>query len=440
MSPAETGAPANDTYDATTRAAMPEDWRTRLWLVRHGEVEGMARREVRGQRDVALSAHGEAQHAALVEWLAARTGPAASSGAARELRVLTSDLVRCRAFAEAFAARAGVPLELEPLLREQHMGAWQGQSWEAITAREGSAINDYWDDYWNAAPPAGESMAAMAARLEAWWQGAQPGFAGRDVVLVTHAGPIRALLARFFGLAGTEALRFAPPPASATVVAQSAPGFVLEGLGLGPDLAAPTAEPPTGPLRIALSGSAGTGKTTLGRALSEELGLPFIEEGMRARLEAGLELGRLSHAELEALHRELWAEQVAREAACPGGFVADRSSLDFAAFRLQYGFFEDGFDTGGFFAEAIRHAAHYSHVLLFPHGVLPLAADGVRAPNAWLQLRFQLCVEGLLAAHIGAPRLARVPRTAAFQERLSWARRILNAPSVPPTPNPDFHP
>ncbi len=58
---------SNDHYDAVTRAAMPDDFVTRLFLLRHGAVEGMAAREVRGQRDVRLSAHGHAQHAALVE-------------------------------------------------------------------------------------------------------------------------------------------------------------------------------------------------------------------------------------------------------------------------------------------------------------------------------------------------------------------------------------
>lgn len=420
----------NDHFERATRAAMPDDFVTRLYLVRHGAVEGMQRREVRGQRDVPLSARGRAQHAELVDWLAARLAPPA-----RPLRILTSDLSRCRDLADALSRRLGLQLEDVPALREQHMGDWQGQTWEAITAREGRGVNDYWDDYWNAAPPGGESMATMAARLDAWWRAAAPTFANQDVVLVTHAGPIRALLAGFFGLPGGESLRFAPPAATATVVAHSAAGFVLEGLGLPGASDAPGPQPATQrsttpvvkPLRIALSGSAGTGKTTLGRALADDLGLPFIEERMRLRLEGGLELGRMSHAELEALHRELWAEQCALEAAHPAGFVADRSSLDYAAFRLQYGFFEDGLDTGGFFDEAIAWARSYSHVLLFPHGALPLVVDGVRAPNPWLQLRFQLCVEGLLDLHIDPARLLRVPRTSSFETRRSWVRSILNA-------------
>ena len=467
--------PANDHYDEVSRAAMPDDFVTRLYLVRHGEVEGMRAREVRGQRDVGLSKRGEEQHAVLADWLAEELAPPGDPRAAkRPLTLLTSDLSRCRLLAEELAeglARRGAQaaVEVEPALREQHMGAWQGQSWESITAREGSAINDYWDDYWNAAPPDGESMAAMAARVCGWWEAGSAALAGRDVIVVTHAGPIRALLASFLGVPGEQALRFAPPPATASVVAYSAAGFVLEALGLGPESAAAsmsgastvntsgaaaegpiasgagrsrtaaaaraeggqpagfsgTTDSPSAALRVAVSGSAGTGKTTLGRALAAALDLPFIEERMRLRLEQGLELGRMSHAELEALHRDLWAEQCALEAAHPGGFVVDRSSLDYAAFRLQYGFFDDGFDNAGFFDQAVAHAASYSAVLLFPHGALPLETDGVRAPNPWLQLRFQLCVEGLLDAHLDPARLHRVPRTDSFEARLAWAQLIL---------------
>jgi len=403
----------NDGFGADTRGAMPEDFVTRLFLFRHGEVEGMGAREVRGQRDVALSGHGREQHRQLAQWF----------GGEAVTRVISSPLVRCRELGEALSAAAGLKLELEPALTEQHMGAWQGRTWDEISRTEGRAINDYWDDYWHAAPPGGESMADMAERVLEWWQKHEPELRGGRIALVTHAGVIRALLASFMGLAGGEALRFAPPPARLTTVAHSGGGFVLEGLGLGPDVLRREYK---GPLRIALSGSAGTGKTTLGRALAAELDLPFIEERMRLRLEGGLNIGSLDYHALEALNRELWEEHRALELAHPGGFVCDRSSLDFAAFRLHYGFFEGEEETARFFEHAIEHAATYSHVLVFPHGVLPLEADGVRLPNPWLQLRFQLCVEGLTERHIARDRHLEVPATRDLAARLAWARLALS--------------
>ena len=48
------------------------------------------------------------------------------------------------------------------------------------------------------------------------------------------------------------------------------------------------------PRRIAISGSAGTGKTTLAKALAVRLQGPYLEDGFRKRLETGLDPHDLS--------------------------------------------------------------------------------------------------------------------------------------------------
>ena len=171
--------------------------------------------------------------------------------------------------------------------------------------------------------------------------------------------------------------------------------------------------------RPALSGSAGTGKTTLGRALSEHLGVPFLEEGMRARLEAGLDLHTLHGAALGELIQELWAEQEAAERAASAGFVADRSSLDYAAFWLHYGLYEDQDATRAFLERMARAARGYDRIALCPWGVLPLDADGVRSTNPWIQLRFHHIVAGLLERYAPAETLVRVPDHERFEERVA---------------------
>ena len=59
------------------------------------------------------------------------------------------------------------------------------------------------------------------------------------------------------------------------------------------------------PCRIAISGSAGTGKTTLATALAHRLQVPYLEEGFRKRREAGLDPHDLSQTEHRALLMEL---------------------------------------------------------------------------------------------------------------------------------------
>ena len=178
-------------------------------------------------------------------------------------------------------------------------------------------------------------------------------------------------------------------------------------------------------LRVALSGSAGTGKSTLGRLLARELGLPFLEEGMRARLEAGLDLHALDARGWPALIEELWIEQREREERAAGGFVCDRSSVDYAAFWLHYDLFADAAETERWIERSLAEAERYDRILPFPWGVLPLEDDGVRTTNRWVQFRFQALLEALLERSPAAPRVLRVPATPSLEERLAAVLPVL---------------
>lgn len=151
-------------------------------------------------------------------------------------------------------------------------------------------------------------------------------------------------------------------------------------------------------VRIALSGSAGVGKSTLARRLAETLGVPCIGEGMREYLErTGVDLHDLGHDGLRALVLELWEERKAAEARHPA-FVADRSSYDFAVFWLYYHFAEEDAATTRLFEETLA-PGRYDAVFLLPWGRIPLVDDGIRTPNRWTQLHLQLLLEGVLRRH-----------------------------------------
>ena len=174
-------------------------------------------------------------------------------------------------------------------------------------------------------------------------------------------------------------------------------------------------------LRLALSGSAGTGKTSLGQALAEKLGLPFVDEGMRARIARGLDPSALSLSEYEDLIESLWEEQRERLAACAEGFVADRSACDFAAFWLHYGSLHDRLRTEAFMGRVLEASAAYDRVVLLPWGARPIESDGVRSTDRWLQFRCQALVEGLHRRHTPAERLLAVPSEVdGVDVRLAW--------------------
>lgn len=173
--------------------------------------------------------------------------------------------------------------------------------------------------------------------------------------------------------------------------------------------------------RIAFSGSAGTGKTTLARALAERLDVPYIEEGMRERVRAGLALYKMNDDQRRDLMRELWNEQREQELAAKEGFVSDRSAIDFAAFWLHYALNDAEEETQAFFDFMLEESRRVERVFLCPWGVLSLEDDGVRSTNPWLQLRYQALLEGLHGMHTDPAQLLSIPKTTSFDERISFA-------------------
>ena len=409
---AEAGQAAGELFDPTTREELPATCVVRLHLLRHGEVRSFGERVVRGQLDVALSAEGERQHTRLAEWLPAN--------APRPARLVTSDLVRCAELADRLERATGVAASVDARLREQDMGAWQGRTWAEVNREDAARVHAYWDEYVDVAPPGGESLRALSARVVAWWEETRAEVRDGHVWVAAHIGPIRALLCHLLGVPLDQALRFAPAVGSHTSVLVSEAGAVLNALGERPWTFGGSTERVGSARRIALSGSAGTGKTTLGRRLADELGVAFIEEGMRERLAAGLDVHGLDAEGWQRLIRELWEEQRAREEACADGFVADRSSIDYAAFWLHYGQFDPRDTCEAFLAEMFAESRRYERILLFPWGALPIAEDGVRSTHRWVQFRFQALLEGLLEREVEAARVLRVP-AAGVEERIEHA-------------------
>lgn len=415
-------------WDQSTEQAMPSHEVTHLHLLRHGAVDTGGQRRCYGHEDYPPSAEGEAQAAALVAHV--------QEHLPRPDGILCSDLLRCRALAERLSEVLGLPVELQPGLREQHMGAWEGRTWAALTTEDVVAVRKYWTDYAHTAPPAGESFAEMADRVNQVFAENWDRLRGRRWLVVTHAGPVRALCAQRLGLPVSEALRFSPLPGSHTWLQIAQAGTVLQVMGERPAGQTPGqagAARRTRPTvfdrpRVALSGSAGTGKTTLGRRLAARWGVPYVPEGMRERIERGLDLHTLDAEGLRGLMWELWEEQKHREEQAvreAGGFVSDRSPVDYLAFWLLYGFFSDESETQSLESAVQARLEGLDHVVVLPHGVLPLEADGVRSSSPWVQLRYQSLVEGLLTRRMASARLAFLPALSDLDGRVAWVEDLV---------------
>ena len=154
---------------------------TTLDLMRHGEPVGG--RRYRGQIDDPLSEKGWAQMRAAV------------GEAAPWTRIVSSPLLRCRAFAEILADRHGLPLAFDDRLKEVGFGEWEGLSAAEIEQAAPGTLARFKADPVNARPQGAEPLADFQARVAAGLEGLLAQHAGQHVLLVGHAGVIRMALA-----------------------------------------------------------------------------------------------------------------------------------------------------------------------------------------------------------------------------------------------------
>jgi probable phosphoglycerate mutase len=150
-------------------------------LIRHGEPEGG--RIIRGNGcDHPLSAAG---------WVQMRDalGPTAPWD-----QIISSPLTRCLAFAADLAGRRGLPLAVEPQLREIGMGAWEGRRPSEIAVEEPAAYHAFLRDPLANRPPGGERLEALQARVAAAYERQVAAFPDRHLLIVCHAGVTRAVI------------------------------------------------------------------------------------------------------------------------------------------------------------------------------------------------------------------------------------------------------
>lgn len=172
----------------------------RLMLVRHGESEWNKQRLLQGQADVALSAQGRDQAAAL--------GPTVK-GLDPDF-VVASDLARVRDTATLMGFSG---FNIDAQLREIDVGVWQGRQIEELRGEDPDAYLG-----WRAgtyAPENGEMWNVFQARVMAA-VGALLDAGNTRPLVVAHGGVIRAILDAFLGLTPSQIIPVSP--ASLTVV------------------------------------------------------------------------------------------------------------------------------------------------------------------------------------------------------------------------------
>mgnify|MGYP001814463585 FL=1 len=160
---------------------MSDSPETVIELLRHGEPVGGSR--YRGQVDDPLSERGWQQMWQAVE------------GGSGWQRIVTSPLLRCREFALQLGERLAVPVHDEARFREVGFGEWEGRTRSELEQAQPGQVERFYRDPVAHRPPGAEPLDAFVTRVGGAFTELLGRHEGETVLVVAHAGVIRAILA-----------------------------------------------------------------------------------------------------------------------------------------------------------------------------------------------------------------------------------------------------
>jgi broad specificity phosphatase PhoE len=154
---------------------------TTLDYLRHGQPVGGSRFRGNGVDDP-LSNLG---------WSQMRSTCAALDG---WQQVISSPMQRCHAFAESVAGERGLPLTVVDDLREVGFGSWEGADRNWLKKERRAEYDAFYLDPVNHRPSGAEPLADFGDRIARVFDRLVDEFAGQHLLVVAHAGVIRATL------------------------------------------------------------------------------------------------------------------------------------------------------------------------------------------------------------------------------------------------------
>jgi probable phosphoglycerate mutase len=153
-------------------------------LLRHGQTPLSVQKRYAGRSDVALTETGVGQAAAAAKRLAS-----AGIGV-----IVTSPLLRAARTAQEVAEVTGAPVVTDEGFRETDFGAWEGLTFVEVRQRWPAEMTAWLADP-AVAPPGGESLAEVGARVTEALHRVLAGRERQTILIVSHVTPIKTLVA-----------------------------------------------------------------------------------------------------------------------------------------------------------------------------------------------------------------------------------------------------
>lgn len=108
-------------------------------------------------------------------------------------RIITSPLCRCQDFAEKLGAQYDMPLTVVEAFKEVGFGSWEGKTATEIDPLE---YHNFYHDPVNHRPQGSELLDDFINRVLVAWKELIMQYHGKHLLIVAHAGVIRAIIAQ----------------------------------------------------------------------------------------------------------------------------------------------------------------------------------------------------------------------------------------------------
>ncbi|WP_323893983.1 histidine phosphatase family protein [Aeromonas allosaccharophila] len=149
-----------------------------LVVIRHAETQANAEGRYQGSLDIGLNDDGVRQISRLAEQVAATLPPFD--------RLLASPLLRAKECAAILSRQLGLPVELAPAFRERDVGLFEGLTQAEARARYPELWARNITRRWAQAPPGGETLDEVIARISQGLTALASTMQGERVLLVAH--------------------------------------------------------------------------------------------------------------------------------------------------------------------------------------------------------------------------------------------------------------
>lgn len=166
--------------------------KTVIDLLRHGEPEG-GRMYRGGGTDHALSKTGWEQMNASIE-------KHINKNDADWQAIISSPMLRCKAFSSQLAKTRNIPIQVIKNLREAGYGSWEGRTPAHIKEQSEEEYWAFFADPVNNRPANAEPLAFFTLRINEVFDEILTKYQGQHVLLVSHLAVTRAIISIVLGM------------------------------------------------------------------------------------------------------------------------------------------------------------------------------------------------------------------------------------------------